>query len=527
MTAEAPAREVTQADLLDYELAYERLEEALYDARAQLAAEDVGWTKLLSDPSGLSRTKLQASATQARVMAIHDPLIRRAISLRLAYVWGLGVNVSASSGEDDELPGGQDVNAVIQEFWDDQAETFSGPQACEERGRALMTDGNVFLSLPTDPGSGRVQVRKIPDSQISDILTDPEDADTPWFYKRTFSMTALQAAVTRGATGAVTTTITRTEERTVYYPALGYRPRQRVRSIDGHPVHWDNPVIHVAVNRPEGSKWGTPDLLAALPWARGYKGYLEDWSRYMKALSSIAFHASARTRAGAALTRTALTTAAEGAGSSVVLPEGSKLEAVGKTGATIDSGSGRPLAAMVAAATDLPVTMLLGDPGVTGARATAETLDRPLELVTRTRRTVEGSLITRVLNYVVEQSVKAAAGELSGTVRIHPVTGREIIELTGGQLPGVDVDWPPMEDVSIEVLVNAIAKADETNKLHPEVIARLLLSALEVDNADEELDNHRDAGGTYLPPSVNADAAVARAALDAFNRGEDPADVMR
>jgi hypothetical protein len=57
---------------------------------------------------------------------------------------------------------------------------------------------------------------------------------------------------------------------------------------------------------------------------------------------------------------------------------------VSKSGAQIDANSSQPFATRAAAALEVPVTMLLGDPGITGARATAETLDQPTELTFKT-----------------------------------------------------------------------------------------------------------------------------------------------
>jgi hypothetical protein len=72
------------------------------------------------------------------------------------------------------------------------------------------------------------------------------------------------------------------------------------------------------------------------------------------------------------------------------------LEAIPKSGATIDSESGKPLAAMVAAALGMSVTMLLADPGTTGARAVAETLDKPTILEMGMRRRLWAGVIKTV-----------------------------------------------------------------------------------------------------------------------------------
>jgi hypothetical protein len=445
-------------------------------------------------------------------MAIADPLIRRGVSLHVAYVHGQGVSVAASQEEGAE----QDVNAVVQAFLDDPSNlaTFTSQQAREELERKFKTDGNAFHALPTSPLTGRVQVRSIPLAEVVDIITDPEDVATPWFYKREWTATVVEAGSAPGSTR------TRRETRRALYPALGYRPRQRPKSIDGIPVEWATPVLHTAVNRPEGSRWGVPDLLAAMPWALGYKDFLEDWARLVRALSRFAFRATSKGR-NASTVRARLASAPtgdDGVGSTVITGEGQKFEAIGKSGATIDSESGRPLAAMVAAALDVPVTMLLADPGATGARATAETLDQPLQLVIRARQSLHGSLYVRVLDHVIDSAIRAPQGLLKGLVRIDSITGRELVELAGGQARGVSVDWPSVEKIALDLLIKAIVEADGTGKLPPLFIAKLLAVALDADDVDDVLAELVDEDGNFVYPDDAAAAASALAAVADYDQ---------
>lgn len=483
-------------------------------AAALLARDDLGWARLdgLDGDGAIGRDVLLRESRRARVMRLADPLIRRASSLRTSYVFGQGVHIGAKQEEGAE----QDLNAVIQSFLDDPSnvETFSSQQALEEREAALQTDGERFTALPTNPRTGRVQVRTIPHHEVVDVICDPEDGSTPWFYKREWS-----AIVTE--TGYSGLTRTRRELRRVLYPALGFRPKQRPKSVDGIPVQWDTPVLHTAVNRTEGSRWGVPDLLAALPWAVGYREFLQDWARLIKALSRFAFKATSKSRSQTQV-RSSLAAAPagpDGVGSTIGLVEGQKFEAIGKSGATIDSESGRPLAAMVAAAVGVPVTMLLGDPGVTGARATAETLDKPLENDIRARQSLHAHLIRQVLDYVIDQAIKAPQGPLKGTVRVDPYTGVEEVALAGDQLRGIEVTFPSLSKVPVETLVKAVVEADGTDKLPPLTVARLLLVALDVEDVDEVLAELVDDDGNFVYPD---DAAAARSQQNAIAAGIPP-----
>ena len=99
------------------------------------------------------------------------------MSLRVAYLWAGGVQVSV---RDDESTG-QDVGAVLGRFWDDEdvTETFSSTEALMGFERQLGTHGELFLSLPTDPVTGRVRVRSLPPGEVVRIHWDPEDAARP------------------------------------------------------------------------------------------------------------------------------------------------------------------------------------------------------------------------------------------------------------------------------------------------------------------------------------------------------------
>jgi hypothetical protein len=520
----APASYADLATLLDATTNHnELLQESVADL--ELAAEDRGWQRMAFGlEHQFTRQGLNDIARNCRVMALASPLIKRGTQLRIGYVWGQGVTVQARAGSD----AAQDVNAVITAFWDDESNqaSFTSSQAQEENERALATDGNVILALFTDPSTGRVQVRSTPFEEVTDKITNPEDRDETWFFLRQYDTTVVRPF--QPARGPLTTR-TRAMTVKVLHPALGYRPARRPRSIDGVEIMWDAPMLHVPVNRLDGWKWGVPDTYAALPWGRAYDGFLTDWARLVKALSKFAWKLtgdkSSRARRAADTMRAALPAAVlpgmSDAGNVAAMGPGQNLEAIPKTGATIDSESGRPLAAMVAAAMGVSVVSLLADPGTTGNRATAETLDKPTILEMGMRRMLWASVIETVTGYVIDQAVKAPRGPLRGTTTRDPYTGRETVTLTGDVPRTVTVDWPDLNELDPVKLVNAIVAADTTRKLPPLETARLLMHALRVKDVDDLLEDLTDEQGNWIDPDATAgDQAVQR-----FRRGEDPADV--
>ena len=504
-----PSTAVSETERLEIELAaatseLEFTRESLADV--ELALEDRGWVALtMQAAQEFTREGRRRAAALCRILAIQNPLVKRGIAVRTGYIWGDGVEISAP---DD------DVNAVIQAFLDDNQTSYSGSQAREEAEKSLGTDGDVFRALPTSPLTGRVRVRTIDPDEIEDIITNPDDRDEPWFYLRQYTTLVLEG----GYSGM---TRKRRETRRVMYPALGFRPRLRPKEIDGIPVQWDTPVQHLAVNRIDGWSFGIGDAYAAIFWARAYKEFLEDWSKLTKSLSRYAWRVTSASKGKAARAATEARRAAAGqpnesqAGATAVTA-GSTLEAIPKTGATIDAESGRPLAGMVAAAIGIPVTMLLSDPGQTGARAVAETLDEPMKHEMQLRRRLHEAADRQLFDYVVDQAVKAPRGPLTGAVRIDEY-GREVITLAGDADRTVNIDWPSLEKVALDVLAKAITAADDSNTVPPAVIARLFLMALGVKDVDSVMDDLVDQDGNWVGPDPGAQADRAgQAAADAF-----------
>lgn len=520
----SPVAQMAGEERARYDAQVEILRESLADL--ELAMDDQGWQRLsMEAETGFTREGLAAIAKNARVFAVANPLIKRGLSFRQAYIFGQGVEVRARAvGHEDRQ---QDVNAVIRAWWADtgnQASVF-GPQAQEVLERALGTDGNVFIVSFTSPRTGQVLCRTIPFDEITDVLTNPDDRAEPWFYRRQWSLRELSEQ-----TGRVIT-----REHTDFYPALGYWPARRLRAIEGKPVHWDSPVLHVKVNQLDTWMFGIGDAYAALVWARAYRDFLADWATLVKSLSQFAWRATTGGRSKSQKLREALSRRPTGAspsgnptnaGATAVMDADVSLEAIPKTGATIDSGSGRPLATMVAAALDVPVTALLADPGQTGARAVAETLNQPTRLAMQQRQALWGWVYRALAEHVIEQSIKAPAGQLRGRIIRDAFTGGETYLLDGDENAddtAVEVLWPDLTDVSVDIIVEAIVKADGTGKLPPVETLRLLLTALGVRDIDEIIEKATDEQGEWVDPDVSA----GKAAAAAFRRGEDPAEAFR
>lgn len=514
----------------------ELLEEAVAEAGfgdVELSMEDREWRALgFQAMETFSRAGFTDAARLCRVMAVINPLIKRGLNLRAAYVWGKGgVAVQArAAGPTDEGSAIQDVNAVVQDFWDDRAtqKVLAGASARETNERTLGTDGTLAVACFTKPLTGRVQPRLIPSAEIVDVICNPDDASEVWFYKRVHCRTSYNFEGGRVE-----------DQVTTFYPDIDYRPRgARPTSVGGTlaagarvggaQIMWDAPIAFLKVNALPDWDYGIGDAFAAIPWARAYKEFLEDWTKLIKALSRFAWRTTSSTKGRASTAAAKIAASAPGTsgdtgvgGVAVGGPGMGTLEAIPKSGATIDSQSGKPLAAMVAAGLEVPVVMLLADPGVTGARATAETLDTPTELMAGQRRDVWSDFLGQILDYVIDQAVKAPRGALKGTVT-RDEWDREVVDLAGETPRTIDFDWPDLTEISIKDLVEAIAAADDTGKMPQLTTVRLLLQALGVRDVDELIEQVTDEDGNWIDPGLEA----GQAAADAFRRGEDPAALL-
>lgn len=531
--ADQPGRELATVDTLSEALRQEQetnllLMESVAELEAALETE--GWQRLSSgDGQEFSGAGRKLISDLCRVVAIQNPLIKRGLSLRVAYIWGSaersGVQLQA---RDDK------VNEVVQRFWDDNTATLTGSQAQEELERALGTDGNVYLAAFSSSLTGRVRVRTVAAAEITGIVTNPDDKDDPWFYTREYTRAVIEPGYDPENTR------TRNVGVKEAYPALGYRPARKIRVINGYTIKWDAPMLHVAVNRLDGWQFGIPDVYAAVAWARAYKDFLTDWALLTKSLAKFAWRVSGDSKSRTAKAAAAIRAntdptllapsstnplgAAAPAGAAAAMGPGNVLEAIPKSGAHIDAGSGKPLAAMVASGLGVPVTLLLADPGVTGARAVAETLDKPTVLEMGLRRMLWQSKLGQLVDYVIDSAALAPKGPLSGTRRVND-WGELVIELAGdskGDKRTVDWNWPPLDEIDPVALVGAIVAADSTAKLPIEVIARLLLQALGVEDVDEILKDMQDEQGNFVDPSVTA----GQVAADQFRQGKDPAETL-
>lgn len=459
-------------------------------AALEMALESVNWRQLsMQADQEFSREGLRLIVELCRIMFLKNPLVKRAVEVKRLYLWGQGFSAKAAD---------ESVQAVITAFLDDQANQaeLTSHQARMAKEVERQTDGNLFFVFFVNGVTGRVRVRTIPMEEIDLIVANPDDAKQPWYYRRSWSQSRLN--VQTGATELAT--------MNAYYPDWRYTPTAKPTAIGGVTVRWETPIYHVKTGGFSNWQFGVPEVYAALDWARAYKEFLEDWASIVRAYRRFAFQLSTpggKSAIAAAKTKLATTYGAGGTGaetnpspvvgSTFIAGEGTNITPVRTSGATVSAEDGRRLLLMVAAATGLPETFF-GDVSV-GTLATAESLDRPTELMMRDLQTLWGDIHQAIFAFVLLQAVKAPQGPLRGLATVtREVDGADLVETiawNGDINPHIDLDFPPIRSEGVGEQVSAIIQAATLDgkplagTLDLPTVTRMLLVALGEDDVDE------------------------------------------
>ena len=463
-------------------------------AELELALEDQGWDKLTGlSGQEFSRASLGIINNLARLYFLKNPLIKRAVLTQTQYVFGQGVNIAGVNPLVDE---------VIQDFLDDtkNKQELTEHQSAMTKESELQCFANLFFVFFTNISNGRVRVRTIPMDEIVEIISNPEDSKDVWYYKRSWTTNSLNTT-----TGAMISGI-----HTAYYPDWRYKPSAGYpASIGGIEVERFHPVYHVAVNRLSDMRFGVSEIYAGIDWARAYKEFLENWASIVKAHSRFAWRVT--TKGGAAgvssVKATLASTLSTGTetnpspptGSTAVMTEGVKMDAMRTGGAQTKAADSRYLRLMVSSATGIFEHYLTGDPS-TGNLATTKAMEMPMLIMFRDRQQLWTSILSEIFDFVIFQAVKA--GRLPGTIETNDY-GEEYVVLADdtenadpalhGQPMNdhVAIDFPNILEQDVSARVKAVVSAATLDgkplagTMEMKIVTTLLLEALGLDDIDE------------------------------------------
>ena len=416
----------------------------------ELALQNVEWRREINlSWLEFSRWGIQQIMLISRLYYIKNPLIRRAIDISAAYVFGRGYEVSS----DDD-----DANEVLQEFFEANRATL-GQIALVELEKRKYYDGNLFFAFFADTADkGTVQVRDIDATEIQDILCNPEDADDPWFYKREWTQ-----RIPNLSNGTV-----QSQSQARWYPAIGYvdKAKDKPDKMGGVEIAWDVPVLHRKCGKVSKWRFGCPLIYPAIDWAKAAKRFLEHCNTVKAALAQIALKVT--TKGGQQAiegTKQQLQTSvgptsslwdqnpSAVAGSVFVSGPGTNLEMFNTRGGGGDMNEVRPLVRMVAMCVGIPETFF-SDTDV-GQLATATSLDRPTELNFQEKQEAWREDLVIIANWVLKTSKDAAGGKYRAALdgRKMSAADREHFEIREAKrikagvtaLGNIQMGYEPME----------------------------------------------------------------------------------
>lgn len=409
------------------------LKETIYGmAELEIALDDRGWKRLVAQSQyEFSRFGIQSIILICRLYYIKNPLARRGVDVSAFYVFGRGLEISSP----DEV-----ANETLNDFFNDprNATQFSHT-ALVKKEKATYTDGNIFWAFFADPQDGRLESRGIDAVEISDIITDPNDNDVPWFYRRDWAENTFEPKTGRRDT----------KQRTQWYFAMGYEDipgfpvnQRRIESEDdnvaldssGNPI----PVLHLKDGDLPGWRFGCPRMYSAVDWLRAYRGGLENLCTLWRALSSFAWNVETEGGAPAiaAFKQTLATTLMNDltqiesnpppvTGSAFISGPTNKISPMQTGGSTMNPDNLRRVLLMVCAGFGLNENMM-GDAS-TGSFATANSLQRDIELMFIERQEVWREVLQRIGRYVLARSLRAPKGKLREAVaKRQGVTASEV-----------------------------------------------------------------------------------------------------
>ena len=334
-----------------------------YLADAILAFEDIGWEPLGAPlKEEIPQETIQEFSKLCRALVAVNPLVKNAVAVRTAYIWGKDIEYKGIEETDDIFSNARNIKYL-----------FSS-EAKIENEKALATDGSFYLLADRETRTGM----RIPIEQITNVLSSPDNFEEIWFYKRSWSHEKIDE---NGQT--------RAEQREAYYPTDMYYEAGNTkapRKIGTTAVDESKVLIDHKVNAQTGWRFGTPDAMAVVFWAKAHKDFLEDQAALVKSYSKIAFKATTAQPEGAKAAAAQIAQSQEhGAGGIIALGEGSNLQAVGRTAGSVNFEVGKPLAGYVAAGLSVPLQDVLAD-GSESNRSGAEALDRSKLAIMKSRQ---------------------------------------------------------------------------------------------------------------------------------------------
>jgi hypothetical protein len=455
-------------------------------AELELALEDRGWKRQLAlADTEFSRYGIQQIILICRLMRIKNPIIQRGILVSAFYVFARGVEVTSAD---------ESANEVLTSFFNDpRNQSVIGHTALVKKEASKFTDGNIFWAFFTDVADGSTVIRTIDPIEITEIITDPDDAGVPWYYHRRWAQQQFDEK----------TGIRQPVMKDAWYVAMGHEPPRGVTAINQVKIMTDEsglfvPILHDKDGELEKWHFGCPRAYAAVDWARAGKEMLENYCTVLKAASRLT--QQIKTKGGAPAIANlkqafATTLASDGSSpeqnpppntaSTWISGPGTEYSPIKTNGITTGPDEGRRVFLMAYMVFGL-AEHFFADIN-SGNLATATSLDRPTQLMFEERQEQWKGTFGRMATYVLQRSLRAPKGRLREVCESKGVDpDRLVVEVVKGAkgtsphirlyeatkesraaAVSVNVNFPPIIEGDIPALMGALIEALTLNGFEP------------------------------------------------------------
>jgi hypothetical protein len=151
------------------------LQEGIDPGELALAMEDRGWNRTnLGNNGEQPWVTRRLNILKARMYWLMDPMAAAAVRTWTNYTLGSGITIKASDAA---------VQKSIDAFFDNpKNRTMTSAEGQRKHNRRLLVDGEIFFAFFNTPDG--VQMRKVDCIEVVEFITDPEDAEVVWAYRR-------------------------------------------------------------------------------------------------------------------------------------------------------------------------------------------------------------------------------------------------------------------------------------------------------------------------------------------------------
>ena len=215
------------------------------------------------DRRGYDRDEILANALEAwRV----NPLARRIVGMMTQYVVGGGIEIECQHDR---------TNKFLGDWWTNRLNRMKTRvyEWCDELSRS----GELFIVISTD-SAGMSYMRAVPAADIQEIKTADNDLDQE--LEIVEKAAPDYTSQTRSPTGLMEGRI---------WPVYN-----QVEDSPDDEGNFTPVMLHYAVNRPVGAKFGESDLAPVLRWLTRYASWLEDRARLNRYRNTFIFWVRAR-----------------------------------------------------------------------------------------------------------------------------------------------------------------------------------------------------------------------------------------